>query len=300
MSESKFSPQQLTAIGKRLKYGREHAKITVAKAAEKADLPLNEYKRAEAGKAAMPARNLWFFAVRVHGPVEWLLTGKHTERTVPSPLPKLGLDLTGFSQRLKQTRERLGLSIEDVESAEMHGIPPLCWRDLEAGFDEPQYGYIEEIADAFDVDPAWLYTDTPASGKSKPIKVIKKLSTFNEGLWLPGSCRGAGDRLKQSREAARLSIDEAGRISGLGAKLIRRFESSAFGSKDYCGDPLTVLATLYGVQVDWLNYGDDALEVVKRRLERFKTRLGIDPRKKSKTDVQKNTVNWPLRAIESK
>jgi transcriptional regulator with XRE-family HTH domain len=281
MSDVQFTKQQLAAIGKRLRYGREHAKLSIAKAAQKADLPPNDYRKAEAGKITMPPRSLWLFSTCVHGTVEWLLTGKETKHAVPSPLPELPLDLSGFAARIKQTRERLGISIADIAFAGRNcDIPPLHWEDFEAGKDEPQYGYIEDIGNFMEVDLAWLYTDTPSAGKPKAAG--GKLPTSDERIWMPGSSHGEGQRLRQSRESAKLSIDDVAKITGFDKPHLKTLEAGDYAHLDDEGDPGIVLATLYNVPLDWLMYGRDAIIVLKRRLERFKMRLGIDPRKKSK------------------
>ena len=207
--------------------------------------------------------------------------GQPFDFTMPSPLPALGGGLSGFAARLKAARERLGITLADLDCFGSFAIREIkCW---ESGQDEPPHYVIENLCLCLECDPAELYNDAggPAVKKLRPNKY------YWAGLRDPFHFSGVGERLTQSRKQAGYSIGDTAKIIGCPAALLKRIETEEQADANINAEgwaPLGTLAALFGVELDWLKYGDEAMAVERRRLARRIAALGIKPRpRKSKT-----------------
>ena len=267
------------AVGYRLNWCRRHRNdevATIEAVAKRIDATPAELAAWEKGEAMIPARNAWLFANRFYGPVEFLLTGESSCRDLPDYLPKLGDDLSGFASRIKQARERLGFTIRDVKLASDElEIPANRWQQWERGIDEPSYDEADRLADALEVTLEWLYTETPADSV-KTVASRRNLGIPSDHEFaVPDSYEHISDRMRKARSDAGLSVAQVVAILGQQCTEAELLEIEG-GDCGYINEEYALaLAMLYGVRLEWLQYGDDGLAIIARRLERFKRRLGV-------------------------
>lgn len=261
----------LLPIAKRLKKAREQAGLTIKRAAEKADTTFTEWLSWENAKAPIPARNAWLIAVRIYGPVSWLLRGEQYQPPkVPHPFPTLGDDLSGFASRVRQARQALGITLADIRQAENETrLFADTFKLWETGQDEPDYVDALRLADRLEVDLAWLYA---GDAGAKPMRAKKPSTKDGHTLAKVSSSGSFGDRMRQAREASGLSHAQAAAIIGpFEYRSIRDLER-----REHCPlekETLIAFATLYGVSAEWLVCGDDGLAILRRRIQRLKSRV---------------------------
>jgi hypothetical protein len=265
----------IKAVGKRLAFIRKKIKGArwYGNPAKLAGCTAVEWRAWESGKALIPKRNAWFIAQRSRNgfstdigeywPSEWIYTGTFTERQVPSPLPRLGNDLSGFASRVRQAIDNHGITLSDIDKADdlFVFVRAKDIRAYAAGFDEPGLNQLESLVDIFEVDGAWLYGQPVAS--TKP-------ATAEWPRWFkPHLTEGAdvycSRGIKQRIAAA---CKTTGIEPSLMQRVVGREPASDMGL-------LTAFAILCGVPLESLIYSADELAILRRRIDRFKRRLGV-------------------------
>lgn len=68
----------------------------------------------------------------------------------------MGVSLDETAKRVRESRERAGLTPEDAAS--QSGMTPETWRQWEAGSDSPDFSEGMRAARVLGVNPTWLVT----------------------------------------------------------------------------------------------------------------------------------------------
>ncbi|HEY2414150.1 MAG TPA: hypothetical protein VGI40_18035 [Pirellulaceae bacterium] len=229
-----------------------------------------EWRRWQSGKELIPRRNAWFISTYTIDnycdysySVEWIFTGKWTERTITSA-PKLGDNLSAFAARVRQAREAFGITLDDVKSVCANGMILFAqWKSFEAGVDEPAFDQLQTLIDRLEVDVDWLYRIDKASQgqRSAMPKWPGGLKPLFDKSWDVGSGPEYMARIESALAKAGISKSDSKQLF-----------------KDF-GDAgeATAVAFLCGVPLESLIFDAAELTILRRRIDRFKRRFGISP-----------------------
>ncbi len=265
-----------TAVAKRLaaiRKGTKGAAFGMDDPRKLANCTAAEWQRWERGQELIPRRHAWFIAVQscefycpFSYPVEWIYSGRWTERTIPTPLPKLGNDLSGFAARVREAREAHGVTLADIKKISGNGsIYFDHWRSFEAGLDEPNLRQLEQLILRLEVDVSWLY----GAGKRA---VTKRAASVGWPYWFKPQLEEHGG-VNYSRNLAK-RIASAAESAGYSTADIRRIVGDS--PQNDLGK-ITAVAILCGVRLESLTCDETELMIQRRRVERFKLRLGPRP-----------------------
>ena len=144
--------------------------------------------------------------------------------------------LRAIGQRLKSTREALGLTQKQV--CELLDLRPATWNHWETGRRLPDPLVMAELADSHRLSLDWVYSGNKAASRFSP----DQLAT-------------TGQRLRTARAALELSPQEVARILDIPAESLESWESG-------CAIPeveaMTAFADRFGISLDWIFRGDPA------------------------------------------
>lgn len=274
----------LEAVGKRLKIVRAATTEDRPRFNKlwKLACPASEWRKWESGKSLIPRRNAWLisavtreFGYKSWYPVEWIYTGSYEIRTIPSPPPELGDDLSGFAARVRQAREAFGITLADIKAIDGNG--PIYfdhWKAFEAGLDEPRPDQMERLIERLEVDIEWLYFGDGT--QTNPRKIVSQelprwyRPQFHEG-WYFESDSHLSPRLNAALE-----------LAGIPKALLKRLIPDV---AELDAGSLMAAAVLCGVPLEKLLFDDAEIACLRRRIDRFKRRLGHTPPSKRRTSA---------------
>jgi hypothetical protein len=286
--EQELPPEGDTSVGAvagRLRYLQKrctHGRWGLDNPVKLAQCTTAQWRAYASGKTLIPKRNAWFLAQRSRDyfvisinewwPSEWIYTGMYTEWEVPSPVPRLGSDLSGFASRMREAIDSHGLSLSDIDEMDGHFlfVRSADIRAFAAGLDEPSQTQLESLVDILEVDGEWLYGQPAAPSKpASPGWPRWFKPHLTEGADVYYS-RGVAQRITAACQAGGVKATDMRRVVG-------NEPESDIGR-------LTALAILCGVPLESLIYSAGELAILRRRIDRFKRRLGVpSPSKRRKS-----------------
>lgn len=86
---------------------------------------------------------------------------------------------------------------------------------------------------------------------------------------------GFGSRLKQARKASGLTVSQSAKLTNLDARQWKAWESAAHCAEGIDAPSVVAAASLLGVTLDWLAFGDEGLAKMRREMTKRKKALSL-------------------------